>query len=58
MEQYECIIADLGYYNSEKSVLIEVNEDSDKIEISTEIDGINIFICDEYYFATYGIMQM
>lgn len=53
MEQYNCTVVDLGYYNSEKSVLIEVNEDSDEIEIGTVIDGINILSSDESYLVAY-----
>ncbi len=46
MEQYKCTVIDLGFYDSEKSVLIEVNEDSDEIEISTVVDGIDFFSSD------------
>lgn len=53
MEQYKCIVADLGYYSSEKSVLIEVNEDADEIEISAVIDGISISASDEGYLVAY-----
>lgn len=53
MEQYNCTVADLGYYDSEKPVLIEVNEDSDEIEISTVVDGIDFFSSDESYLAAY-----
>lgn len=53
MEQYKCTVADLGYYDSEKPVLIEVNEDSDEIEISTVVDGIDFFSSDESYLAAY-----
>ena len=30
-----------------------ISEESDEIEIMTEIDGINIFVSDEYYLAAY-----
>ena len=53
MEQYKCTVADLVYYDSEKTVLIEVNEDSDEIEISTVVDGIDFFSSDESYLAAY-----
>lgn len=53
MEQYKCIVVDLGYYNSERSVLVEVNEDLDEIEVSTVIDGINVFSSDECYLVAY-----
>lgn len=53
MEQYKCTVADLGYYDNEKPVLIEVNEDSDEIEISTVVDGIDFFSSDENYLAAY-----
>lgn len=53
MEQYNCTVVDLGYYNSEKFVLIEINEDSDEIEIGTVIDGISIFSSDDSYLAAY-----
>lgn len=53
MEQYKCKIVDLGYYDNEKTVLIEVNEDSDKIEISTVVGGIDFFSSDESYLAAY-----
>lgn len=53
MEQYKCMVADLGYYNSEKSVLIEVNEDADEIEINAVIDGISISASDECYLVAY-----
>lgn len=53
MEQYNCTVVDLGYYNGEKSILIEVNEDSDEIEIGTVIDGINILNSDENYLVAY-----
>lgn len=53
MEQYKCTVVDLGYYNSEKAVLIEVNGDADEIEISTVIDGINLCCSDECYLFTY-----
>lgn len=29
------------------------NEKANEIEISTEVDGINIFISDEYYLVAY-----
>ena len=53
MEQYKCTVVDLVYYDSEKPVLIEVNEDSDEIEISTVVDGIDFFSSDESYLAAY-----
>ena len=53
MEQYKCTVADLDYYDNEKPVLIEVNEDSDEIEISTVVDGIDFFSSDESYLAAY-----
>lgn len=53
MEQYKCTVVDLGYYNNEKAVLVEVNEDADEIEISTVIDGINFCGSDECYLAAY-----
>ena len=53
MEQYKCTVVDLGYYNSEKAVLIEVNVDADEIEISTVIDGINLCCSDECYLFAY-----
>ena len=53
VEQYKCTVADLGYYDNEKPVLIEVNEDSDEIEISTVVDGIDFFSSDESYLAAY-----
>lgn len=53
MEQYKCTVVDLSYYNSEKAVLIEVNGDTDEIEISTVIDGINLFCSDECYLVAY-----
>ena len=53
MEQYKCTVVDLGYYDSEKTVLIEVNEDLDEIEISTVVDGIDFFSSDESYLAAY-----
>ena len=53
MEQYKCTVVDLGYYDSEKPVLIEVNEDSDEIEISTVVDGIDFFSSDESYLVAY-----
>jgi len=53
VEQYKCKIVDLGYYDNEKTVLIEVNEDSDKIEISTVVGGIDFFSSDESYLAAY-----
>ncbi len=53
MEQYKCTVVDLGYYNSEKAVLIEVNGDADEIEISTVIDGINLCCSDECYLFAY-----
>lgn len=53
MEQYKCTVVDLSYYNSEKAVLIEVNGDTDEIEISTIIDGINLFCSDECYLVAY-----
>lgn len=53
MEQYKCTVIDLGFYDSEKSVLIEVNEDSDEIEISTVVDGIDFFSSDESYLVAY-----
>ncbi len=52
MEQYQCRIVDLGYYNNEKSILVKVNDD-DEIEISTEVDGINVRASSEYYFDAY-----
>ena len=53
MEQYKCTVVDLGYYNSEKAVLIEVNGDADEIVISTVIDGINLCCSDECYLFAY-----
>lgn len=53
MEQYKCTVVDFGYYDSEKTVLIEVNEDSDEIKISTVVDGIDFFSSDECYLAAY-----
>lgn len=53
MEQYKCTVVDLGYYDNEKTILIEVNEDSDEIEISTVVDGIDFFSSDESYIAAY-----
>lgn len=53
MEQYNCTVVDLGYYDSEKSVLIEVNEDSDEIEMSTVVDGIEFLGSGESYLVAY-----
>ena len=53
MEKYECMVVDLGYYNTEKSAVIEVNEDSDDIEISMVVDGIEFFSSDKSYLAAY-----
>ena len=53
MEQYKCTVVDFGYYKNEKIVLININDETDEIEISTEIDGINIYSSDECYFVAY-----
>ena len=53
MEQYKCTVVDLGYYCNEKSVVVEVNENGDEIEISTVVDGIDFFGSDECYFIAY-----
>ena len=43
----------MGYNCCEKPILIEVNEVSDKIEISTVIDDIKFFSTNEIYFVAY-----
>ena len=53
MEQYKCTVVDLGYYCNEKSVVVEVNENGDKIEIHTVVYGIDFFGSDECYFIAY-----
>ncbi len=53
MEQYNCTVVDLGFYDSEKSVLIEVNEDSDEIEMRTVVDGIEFFSSGDSYLVAY-----
>ena len=53
MEQYKCKVVDLGYYNSEKSVVVEVDEGTDEIGISAVVDGINFFASDESYLVAY-----
>lgn len=53
MEQYKCTVIDMGCCDSKKSVLIEVNEDLDEIEISAVVDGIEIFSSDESYLVAY-----
>lgn len=53
MEQYKCTVVDLGYYDNEKTVLIEVNEDSDEIGIRTVVDGIDFFSSGESYLVAY-----
>ncbi len=53
MEQYQCIVVDLGFYCNEKSIMVEVNENGDKIEIHTVVDGIDFFGSDECYLVAY-----
>ena len=53
VEQYKCTVVDLGYYDNEKTVLIEVNEDSDEIGIRTVVDGIDFFSSGESYLVAY-----
>lgn len=53
MEKYQCRVVDLGYCKSEKSILVEVNEDADEIEIHTVVDGIDFHSSDECYFVAY-----
>lgn len=52
MEQYQCKVVDLGYYDNKKSVIVKVIDD-EQIEICTEIDGIIVSISDQYYLETY-----
>lgn len=55
MEQYQCIVVDLGDFNNEKQITVNVNDEA--IEISTEIDGVVISSSGEYYFETYQIFR-
>ena len=51
MEQYQCIVVDLAYYDNQKRIIVSVNDDV--IEISAEIDGVTFSALGEYYFETY-----
>lgn len=53
MEQYKCTVVDLGFYRNEKTIMVEVNENGDKIEIHTVVDGIDFFGSDECYLIAY-----
>lgn len=53
MEQYKCTVVDLGFYCNEKTIMVEVNENGDKIEIHTVVDGIDFFGSDECYLVAY-----
>ncbi len=53
MEKYQCTVVDLGYYCNEKTIMIEVNENGEKIEIHTVVDGIDFFGSDECYLVAY-----
>lgn len=53
MEKYKCVVVDLGYYKSQKNILININDETDEIEINTEVDGIKICSSDECYFIAY-----
>lgn len=49
MEQYQCIVVDLAYYDNPKQIK--------GIEISAEIDGITFSALGEYYFETYQLFR-
>lgn len=55
--QYELRYLPLFYVDLEQKVIYIsetlYNEKANEIEISTEVDGINIFISDEYYLVAY-----
>lgn len=55
--QYELRYLPLFYEDLEQKVIYIsetlYNEKVNEIEISTEVDGINIFISDEYYLVAY-----
>lgn len=55
--QYELRYLPLFYEDLEQKVIYIsetlYNEKANEIEISTEVDGINIFISDEYYLVAY-----
>ena len=53
VNQYQCVIVDFAYYDNEKNILVQVEDDGDKIDIFAEIEGIKIVVSDEYYLVAY-----
>ncbi len=53
MDEYQCVIVDLAYYNNPKNIIVYVSETNEDFTIETNIDGIEIKSVGYGYFEVY-----
>jgi len=57
MNSYQCIIADLAYYEDERHIMVNINDQDDDIKMSCEVDGIRFSVSGEFYFETFQLLR-
>ena len=57
MESYQCVIADLAYYEDEKQIMVNVDNQDDGFEMSCKVDGIHFSVSGECYFETFQSLR-
>lgn len=53
METYQCTIADLSYYQNEKVISVEVEDNYDSYVMRTTVDGIELSVTGNGLFTTF-----
>ena len=53
METYQCTIADLSHYQSEKVITVEVDDNYDSYVMRTTVDGIELSVSGNGLFSTF-----
>ena len=53
METYQCTIADLSYYQNERVISVEVEDNYDSYMMRTTVDGIELSVSGNGLFTTF-----
>lgn len=57
MNSYQCIVADLAYYEDERCVKVNVDILDDNVKMSCEVDVIRFSVSGEFYFETFQLLR-
>ena len=53
MDEYQCVVVDLAYYDNSKNIIVFVSEKDEDFIIETPIDGIELKSVGQGYFEVF-----